>query len=126
MIKWFEKYSAVSWVIVVLICITIFYVSSLTFEQIPRAFRINYKTIIYHFGVFSALALFFNISLIKGKNISLIIPGIIGSGSYALYDEIHQLFVQGRACTFFDLMIDTSGILVASVFYLVYLSFRKA
>ncbi len=30
---------------------------------------------------------------------------------YAISDEIHQYFVPGRACRFFDVMVDTAGCL---------------
>ncbi len=30
---------------------------------------------------------------------------------YALSDEIHQIFIPGRACQLFDLAVDTSGVL---------------
>ncbi len=31
---------------------------------------------------------------------------------YAITDEIHQLFVKGRACRWYDVLIDTAGALV--------------
>lgn len=35
---------------------------------------------------------------------------------YACTDEFHQSFVPGRACTFMDVLIDTSGGLLAMIF----------
>lgn len=58
----------------------------------------------------------FQISMFKRMGISLVFCFI-----YALSDEFHQLFVDGRGASFFDAMIDTSGaflgILCALIFY---------
>ena len=37
------------------------------------------------------------------------------SALYAMSDEIHQLFVVGRACRFVDVLIDTSGAIVGAL-----------
>ncbi len=127
MISWFERHNRISWIIVFVIAITIFYVSSLTFEQVPRAFRINWKTIAYHFGIYLFLSFFINISLVKGRvnNIALVLPATLGAIVYGLFDEIHQLFVQGRACTFSDWMIDSGGALLACFVYLLWVRVRR-
>ena len=46
---------------------------------------------------------------------------------YALSDEIHQIFVDGRACRFFDLIVDCSGAAAALIFVslIVYIQNRK-
>ena len=45
---------------------------------------------------------------------------------YACTDELHQLFVPGRACRFMDVLIDTGGALCGMGFYLlVSLIWRK-
>ena len=125
MILWFEKHSKISLLIVVFIGIVIFYISSLTFEQVPRAFRINWETIAYHFWAYFFLSLFLNISLTRGKNIALLLPGIMGAIAYGLSDEIHQLFVHGRACTFSDWMLDTGGVLLGALVYLVWVNWKS-
>lgn len=45
-----------------------------------------------------------------------LIYALIGVFLYACTDEIHQAFVPGRACTFIDVLIDTSGGVVAMIF----------
>lgn len=35
---------------------------------------------------------------------------------YAILDEIHQIFVPGRSCELRDMLIDSSGILIGSLF----------
>ena len=36
---------------------------------------------------------------------------------YSVSDEIHQLFVAGRACRFYDIIIDTSGAYLGAAVY---------
>ena len=38
------------------------------------------------------------------------------TAAYAATDEIHQLFVEGRACRFFDWLVDCSGAAAALIF----------
>lgn len=46
---------------------------------------------------------------------------------YALTDEIHQIFVDGRACRFFDWVVDCSGAAAALIFIclIIYISGKK-
>lgn len=45
---------------------------------------------------------------------------------YAAADEIHQLFVEGRACRFFDWLVDCIGALTALlVIYFIFLIFKN-
>ena len=51
---------------------------------------------------------------------------IVLSSIYAISDEIHQIFVDGRACTILDMCIDICGALVGVLlFYLVFKRWRK-
>ena len=36
---------------------------------------------------------------------------------FAIFDELHQMFVIGRTCQFTDVLIDTAGIILASLFW---------
>ncbi len=38
------------------------------------------------------------------------------TAAYAITDEIHQIFVDGRACRFFDWLVDCSGAAAALIF----------
>ncbi|MBR9705029.1 teicoplanin resistance protein VanZ, partial [Candidatus Pacearchaeota archaeon] len=40
---------------------------------------------------------------------------------YGISDEIHQLFVLGRACTISDVLVDSIGIFSAGYLYLLFL-----
>ncbi len=115
MISWFEKHSKLSWTITILIAMTIFYISSLTF--LPAKPGFNWQSIAYHFYAFLFLSAFLLISSTKGKNKKFIFPVIIFLIFYAITDEIHQLFVPGRTCAFSDVLINSAGILFACLIY---------
>lgn len=81
-----------------------------------------------HAGVFFVLAFFviiaFRRSGLKGLNafnVSFVLCII-----YALIDEIHQIFIAGRAFELYDLALDCSGILIGLYLYnVIALIFRK-
>lgn len=50
------------------------------------------------------------------KAFKIIIIGALICVIYAVSDEVHQLFVSGRACEFFDIMIDSAGIFAGAGF----------
>ena len=50
------------------------------------------------------------------KDQKILIP-LIFSAFYALSDEIHQLFVQGRYCSLKDVLIDSGGALCGILLY---------
>jgi len=118
MISWFEKHNKISWLITILIAITIFYLSSKTFTTGPSV-GLRWQPIAYHFYAFLFLSSFLLFSLIKGnpKNKKLIPLAIMILILYGISDEIHQLFVPGRHFAISDILIDSAGILFASVLY---------
>ena len=122
MIKLLEKYSALSWIITILIAGVIFYLSSLSFGPGKGAGILSY---FYHFLAFFWLGFFLLISLVKGKNkkLKLFYLGVVIAILYAVSDEIHQLFVPSRFCSLTDVLTDSSGILSSSLIYLI--SLRK-
>ncbi len=119
MLKWFEKNNKFSWIITLLIASTIFYLSSLNFGKTNT--QGNFPSIIYHFFAFFFLSFFLSISCIKGdfKKKHLIILVIIVSVVYGILDELHQYFTPNRFMSFYDIMINTSGIFVASLIYFI-------
>jgi len=121
MFKFFEKKSWLSWLIVIIIAGIIFYISSLTFKPSPYL-GWGFQTILYHFFAFFWLAFFLMLALIKGKRKNLFLPALLIIIIYAVSDEIHQLFVPGRVCSFADFLIDSAGILFSSFLYI--LSFK--
>jgi len=126
MIRWFEKHNKISWVITVLIAAGIFYVSSWTSEGIGKPMA-SWTTLAYHFFAFFFFAAFLLISLVQGKTgkKSFILIAFFIAVFYGITDEIHQMFVPGRHCAFFDFLINSSGIFIATLIYLVLLVFKK-
>ena len=56
------------------------------------------------------------------KEYKKLIYSIIFGGSYAITDEIHQVFVPGRSGNIFDVGIDTLGVITG---VLIYITFRR-
>jgi len=124
MIDLLEKYSRVSWIFVLLIAITIFYVSGLPAKVIgPPGWP--WKAIAYHFFAFFFLAFFLLPALVRGKRRSFIFIAAVIAIVYGVLDEFHQLFVIGRCCAFSDFLINSAGILTSSFIYSVSLRRRK-
>ncbi|WP_143826237.1 VanZ family protein [Scatolibacter rhodanostii] len=81
-----------------------------------------------HFSIYTATSIFlsilavtFPLSLVK-KLIFVLMAGFL----YAVSDEIHQLFIPGRAGSFKDVLIDTCGVLVGmSVTFLCFYFVQK-
>lgn len=116
MIKWWEKHDKVSWFITILIAVTIFYLSTLTFK--PSLGVTGNNSIIYHIGIFFIFSFFLLISAIKGERKSLIPLVIIIAILYGVLDEFHQYYVPGRCFSIFDMGLNALGILAASTIYL--------
>ena len=72
-----------------------------------------------HFSVYLALGFTLSAGMqtfVKLRvSVRTIIAFIIGV-LYAILDEIHQIFVPGRSCELRDMLIDSSGILIGSLF----------
>ena len=100
------------------------------FNSISKAAQIilleNFSTFIRklaHFLIFSSLGFsligssHFNYKIkYKYKDVFYILFGLF----YAIFDEVHQYFVPGRAMKIIDILIDFSGIIFgAIIFYLI-------
>ena len=59
-------------------------------------------------------ALLFNVFLPTNRAILAVLISLV----YAATDEIHQLFVSGRACRLSDILIDTCGAAIFAALYL--------
>ena len=85
-----------------------------------------------HFGEYGILAVLWSLLLLSfekirntGWRIRLIIPTVI-CFAYALSDEFHQGFVDGRTPKFLDVIIDTVGGLAGTaVILMIWLIFRR-
>jgi len=118
MFSWFEKHNKISWTVTILIAITMFYLSSITFHFPAGAQKTNLLSIIYHIVAYFFLSLFlFTSSLKKKKELSFLVILILFL--YAVLDELHQFFVPGRSCSLSDLFIDGTGIILAFLTYVI-------
>ena len=79
-----------------------------------------------HFSEFACLSFFTNNLFVAYKEKLLPIIACALSFLYAITDEIHQIFVPGRACQFVDMMVDLAGIVSGMfVFTILYLLTNK-
>jgi len=123
MIRWFEKYNKLSWGITLIGAIAIFYISSLQIKGGGGSSGI--LSIVYHFSAFFCLAFFLFISSVQGKkNPQVFFIAILTVLIYGILDELHQFFVPGRVCTFFDIGIDSLGVLFALLIYFIRLNYN--
>ncbi len=84
--------------------------------------KLAHFTIFGILGVFSVLA--YN-SLKTYTTIKLGLYSLLTCIGYAIFDEIHQHFVPGRACQLTDVLIDSAGALLFILVSLLILNFIK-
>ncbi len=78
-----------------------------------------------HFLEFTGLAVLFNLALFfQTKHIQPFLS-IVFTSLYAVTDEIHQLFVDGRACRVGDWAIDTAGAAAGTIGFLILFALIK-
>ncbi len=68
---------------------------------------------------FTGLSLLLNFALYFSYQRKKLISAIIITSAYAVTDELHQLFVEGRSCEIRDWAIDTAGALIGSIGFLI-------
>lgn len=79
-----------------------------------------------HFSEFACLSFFMNNLFVSYKGKLTPVFACALSFFYAITDEIHQIFVPGRACQFIDMMVDLAGILSGFIVYaVIYTLVRK-
>jgi len=72
-----------------------------------------------HFLEFAGLSFLFSIAFYQQlKAIKPVLP-VCCTSAYAVTDEIHQLFVEGRACKFLDWAVDTAGALFGFLIFII-------
>jgi VanZ family protein len=124
LVNWFENRPKLSWTITIIGAALIFWISSITFPPGDSP-GLDLKPLIYHFSAFFFLAAFMLISIVQGKHKNLFGLAVLLSILYAILDEVHQLYIVGRYFSFGDIMIDSSGILMASIIYTGTIKLRK-
>ena len=114
------RIALVFWIPAIAWMAVIFSLSSIPGQDLPRvdfpnadkiAHAVEY--LILGFLLIRAISHSFqNISLAK-----IIISAIIIASSYAIFDEWHQQYIQGRECDFFDFLADFVGASIGIVLY---------
>lgn len=86
----------------------------------------NFVRTMAHFSEFACLSFFMNNLFVAYKEKLMPVFAIALSFFYAITDEIHQIFIPGRACQFLDMMVDLAGIVSGMfVFTILYLLTNK-
>ena len=120
MIRWLENNQIFAIIFTLVIAIEIFLFSSIPGTKITiRGLDLSS---FYHLVVFFLLNFFLLISL-NGKNkirINFLFIAIIISIIYSILDEIHQIFVPFRSPNMGDILIDITGIFIATLTYIYY------
>jgi len=122
-----KKY--ISYTVLFVWCLVIFYLSSQTssvsgnnslnilsyvFSGLSNDVLISLNSVFrefMHSGMFFVLGILAYASF-KYRNIRVVIYSLLFCVLYALSDEVHQLFVSGRAFEIIDLVLDFTGSLV--------------
>ena len=123
MLRWFEKRHELSFFILIMGALGIFFVSSLSFSNASAS--TGFLSLIYHISAFFLFALFLLITVVKGKYRNLVPICFVMAVLYGVSDEIHQYLVPGRSASTGDVFLDTIGIIFANLIYLISLEFRK-
>lgn len=111
---------AVSWALVAICMGVIFYLSSknaddsaMLSDEVKNLFGLKWGIFIIrkcaHFLEFTGLAVLIFNALYRTCGRTRPYLTFILTAAYAVSDEIHQLFVEGRACRAFDVLVDSLG-----------------
>ena len=131
--KAYKTLAIVFWILVVACMVAIFYFSSQTASEsayqssiildfLNRIFGEDFTDFVVrkmaHFLEFTGLCVLFNSALFFTKGKRQVILSIILTSLYAITDEVHQIFVEGRSCEFRDWCIDTLGGITGAIGFL--------
>ncbi|NCF75217.1 MAG: hypothetical protein GWO87_01885 [Xanthomonadaceae bacterium] len=114
------KRKILNWVLVVIWMLVIFYFSNQPNlrSSLPNLWDLIFRKIA-HILEFAVLT-YFLIKAFRNYNISaknILFFSFIVSFFYAMSDEFHQTFIQGRCGAIKDVLIDTIGIILCLTFY---------
>ncbi len=136
-----KTYFYISLIIVLALFILIFYLSHQSGEEstmtsswfttllnfiFPFDLTESFVRTMAHFSEFACLSFFMNNLFVAYREKLNPLFACTLSFIYAITDEIHQIFVPGRACQFLDMMVDLAGIVSGMfVFTILYLLTNK-
>ncbi len=81
----------------------------------PKVFDLQDKLVHLIIYFLFGISLSFATSTIENKRKRYFLILLLGA-CYALFDEIHQLYVPGRSCDFFDFIFDSFGVSISLFF----------
>lgn len=130
-----KKLSTLFWVLTAICMAVIFYFSSRTANESAHQSSIILDFIIKifgdngfsdfivrksaHFLEFTGLCVLFNSAFYFTKGKKWIWQSIACTSLYAITDEVHQIFVDGRSCELRDWAIDTCGAITGAIGFIV-------
>lgn len=80
-----------------------------------------------HFSEFMILTVLIFINVIEYQDEKIYLASFLLGSLYAVSDEIHQLFVENRFCSVYDMLIDSAGCLLGiAICHLIYERWKKA
>lgn len=106
----------------ILWCVVIFVFSSI--PSFSSGLKEDYfiRKIAHVSEYFVLVCMFYNFYKNKSRNeLFNVVMSALASLAYAFTDEVHQTFIPGRSGNFFDISIDSIGILVGLLFIMVFL-----
>ncbi len=108
----FEKRPWLTWSLTVIYMAIIFYFSSLSYFP-PGPLTVAVSDLVKHAVLYFGLAilLFLSFNTIKNKNVKkkAWVLALLATILYGISDELHQLFVPNRVCSFSDVMANSIG-----------------
>lgn len=130
-----KKLSLLFWILTAICMAVIFYFSSRTADEssaqsggivefLIKIFGDNVFTSFVvrksaHFLEFTGLCVLFNSSFYFTKGRKWVWQSILCTSLYAITDEVHQIFVEGRSCEFRDWTIDTCGAITGAIGFII-------
>ena len=116
----------ISWALVIICMAIIFWLSSKTADESAAQSSVIVKWIINHFSEYVGLCFLASNAIYQSSKRFIPLYSCALTSFYAISDEFHQLFVDGRSCEIRDWAIDTVGALVGALaFYIIYIIIKK-
>lgn len=108
--------------------IVLFILTSIPTDSLPNLFGISDK--LEHLGAYLILSFILTLTIYLREKNDLInkyylISGMLISIIYGVFDEIHQYFIPGRYCEFYDFIANVLGSIIGSLLVFYMLKYMK-
>jgi len=118
LINYLVNNPGVTWLLILVYMLLIFYISSIPYLEQPLSIREPHAPFLEHILEYSLLGFLVFLGLLSRGNIPIrnaILLAILISSIYGISDEIHQIFVPGRTFDILDITADLSGSVIGAV-----------